>query len=94
MKKKLIKVLQFLPDGFGIDLGKDTFLTGYLDGSDKIYGFGREGDDIVVITGRKFNYRISDMDKPDLDYIFNLSAPNIYKKIKRGEYEVVEIDYI
>ncbi len=92
MKKKLIKALQFLPDGFGIDLGEDTFLTGYLDGSDKIYGFGRDGDDIIVIAGTMFNYPIGDMDKPDLKYIFNLS--DIYEKILRGEYEVVDIDFI
>ena len=94
MKKKLIKALSFLPDGQGIELGEDTFLTGMLDGSDKIYGFGRNGDEYVVIQGSTTTYPIMDMDKEDLDYIFKFSTPNIYKKIKTASYRIEDIENI
>lgn len=88
MKKKLIKVLSFLPDGQQIELGEDTFLTGMLDGSEKIYGFGRIGDEYVVIS-RDGEYPIMDMDKKDLHYIFKYS--NIYDKIKKASYRISDI---
>lgn len=93
MKKKLIKALAFLTEGKGFHLGNDTFLTNYLDGADKIYGFGLE-DGVLIVHDSSSGYPVSDMDKDDLDYIFNLSAPNIYKKILNKEYEVMENDYI
>ncbi len=94
MKKKLIKALSFLPDGQGIDLGEDKFLTGMLDGSDKIYGFAREGNEYVVIGSSSTNYPIRDMDKEDLDYVFKFSVPNIYNKIKTASYRIEDIENI
>jgi hypothetical protein len=89
MKKRLIRLLAFLPEGQGINLLDDTFLTGMLDGSDKIYGFGKENGEIVVITGSSmFSYPVSDMDKEDLNYVFNLSSPNIFEKIKTAQYRI------
>jgi hypothetical protein len=32
------------------------------------------------------------MDKEDIDYMYGLSIPNIYKKIKNKEYDIIEID--
>ena len=93
MKKKLIKALSFLPEGQGIHLNEDVFLTGYLDGSDKIYGFAKQDGEIVVITGSSTGtYPVSDMDEEDIQYVFNLSSPNIFDKIKTSQYKIIDID--
>jgi hypothetical protein len=89
MKKKLIKALAYLENGTGIHLGEDVFLTGYLDGSDKLYGFYCE-DNGLFVSERSGTYSINDIGKDELTYIFNLSAPNIFKKICNKEYEIVE----
>jgi hypothetical protein len=91
MKKRLIKALSFLPNNQMIDLANDTFLTGYLDGSDKIYGFGRIDNEYMVITGDT-PYPISDMDKEDLQYVFRLSTPNIFANIKGACYQIINIE--
>jgi len=94
MKKKLIALLAFLPEGKGLDLGQDTFLcTGGLDGSDKIYGFTKVGGELLVVSrGASDGYPIIDMDKDDLSYIFKLSS--ISKKIEKKKYEIVEADEV
>lgn len=94
MKKRLIKALSHLPEGQGIQLGNDTFLTGMLDGSDKIYGFGKIDGLIRVLNGSDDGYSIDDIDKEDLSYIFNYSSPNIYKKIVSSQYRITDIDMI
>lgn len=89
-KQKLIKILSYLKDDQALQLGDDTFLcTGGLDGSDKIYGFIKEAGELKVFT-RQCNegYPIKDMDKDDLDYIFNLSTPNIIVKIGLKKYPI------
>ena len=91
MKKRLIKALYYIPDGQGISLGSDTFLTGLLDGSDKIYGFGREGNNYIVI-GSGGNYPIDDLTKDDLRYIF--AGSSIYVKIKSFDYKIYDINMI
>jgi len=92
MKKteKLIKMLSHLKEGEGIDLAEDTFLcTGGLDGSDKIYGFKKENDELLVVSREVSDgYPVRDMDKDDLHYMFGLSS--ISKKIEKKEYEVVD----
>lgn len=97
MKKKieqLKKFLSHLKEGEGIDLAEDTFLcTGGLDGSDKIYGFIRENDKLLVISREVSDgYPIEQMDKDDLDYMFNGSS--ISKKLEKGKYETVESDEV
>jgi hypothetical protein len=97
MKKKiqqLTKFLAHLKEGEGIDLAEDTFLcTGGLDGSDKIYGFTMEGGKLLVISREVSDgYPIEQMDKDDLDYMFNGSS--ISKKLEKKEYEVVEADEV
>ena len=94
MKKRLIKALCYLPEGQGIELGEDTFLTGMLDGSNKIYGFGKINGKIIVLNGSCGGYPISDIDMEDLRYIFNYSAPNIFNKIKEFKYRIYDIDMI
>ncbi len=91
MKKKLIKALSSLPNDKALDLGDDTFLIGELDGSDKCYGFGRTGDELLVFTRSSMSgFPINDMDEDDLNYIMNLSG--IYGKICAGEYNIVDFD--
>ena len=63
-----------------------------LDGSDKIYGFINENGKILVEASTTNAYPFGDMDKKDIDYIYGLSAPNIYKKIKNKEYPIIEIE--
>jgi len=93
--EKLIKKLSYLKEGEGIHLGNDVFLIGELDGSDKIYGFVRTDGELKVRTrGCSDGYPISDMDKEDLQYIFSLSTPNIYKKIQAKEYETVDANEV
>lgn len=89
-KQKLVKLLSYLKDDEAMQLGGDTFLcTGGLDGSDKIYGFLKEAGELKVFTRQcSEGYPISDMDKDDLDYIFNLSTPNIAEKIGLKRYKV------
>jgi hypothetical protein len=91
MKKRLIKALYYIPDGQCISLGNDTFLTGLLDGSDKIYGFGREGNNYIVIANG-YTYSIDDLTKDDLRYIF--AGSSIYAKIKSFDYMIYDIDMI
>ena len=81
-----------IPEGKALDLEDDTFLTGMLDGSDKIYGFRKIDGEILVVSrgGDSYGWGISSMDAEDADYICNTSAPNILKKIKAKEYEIVE----
>ena len=89
---KLKKALNFLQEGEGIYLENDIFLTGKeLDGSDKVYGFIKTKDNLLVVTREASDgYPVVDMDKEDLNYIFNLSAPNIFNKINNKEYEIVD----
>ncbi len=89
MKKRLIKALVYVPEGQYVSLGKDTFLTGYLDGSEKIYGFGRLDGELVVIS-RGGEYRIEHLEDEDLEYIFKLS--DIFKKIKTYQYPIEYIN--
>lgn len=89
MKKRLIKALCYVPEGQYVSLGEDTFLTGYLDGSEKIYGFGRLDGKLVVIS-RDGKYRIEDLSDEDLEYIFKLS--DIFKKIKTYQYPIEYIN--
>lgn len=91
MKKKLIKALCYIPEGQYVSLGDDTFLTGLLDGSEKIYGFGRLNGELVVINSNS-EYPIDGLTTGDLRYIFNLSSPNIYEKIKTYQYFIEHID--
>lgn len=91
MKKRLIKALYYIPDGQAISLGEDTFLTGLLDGSDKIYGFGREGDNYIVI-GSDGTYPIDNLTKDDLRYIF--AGSSIYVKIRSFDYKIYDINMI
>lgn len=97
MKKKieqLTKFLSHLKEGEGVDLAEDTFLcTGGLDGSDKIYGFTKEDGKLLVISREVSDgYPIGQMDKDDLDYMFNGSK--ISEKLKNKKYETVEADEI
>ena len=89
MKKRLIKALVYVPEGQYVSLGEDTFLTGYLDGSEKIYGFGRLDGNLVVIS-RDGEYRIEHLEDADLEYIFKLS--DIFKKIKTYQYPIEYIN--
>ena len=97
MKKKLIEALSFLPDGQGIDFGDDTFLTGLFDGSDKIYGIGRDKDVYNVIS-RGGEYPINDMEDGDIEYIFaNIFKDrpySIYEKIKSACYRIEDTENI
>ena len=92
MKKRLIEALAYLENGTGIHLENDVFLTGYLDGSDKLYGFYREDNELYV-SERSGTYPINDIGKDELTYIFNLSAPNIFKKISNKEYEIIDTSF-
>jgi len=89
MKKRLIKALCYVPEGQYVSLGDDTFLTGYLDGSEKIYGFGRLDGELVVIS-RDGEYRIEDLEDEDLEYMFELS--HIFEKIKTFKYPIEYIN--
>lgn len=88
--KKLKKLLDYIPEGKGIHLGEDVFLVGEeLDGSDKCYGFYKEDSEFFIVTrGCMEGYPINDMNKEDLNYIFNLS--DIHIKLSKKHYEVVE----
>lgn len=88
--KKLKKLLDYIPEGKGIHLGDDVFLVGKeLDGSDKCYGFYKEDSELFIVTREcSEGYSINNMDKEDLNYIFNLS--NIHIKLSRKQYEIVE----
>lgn len=94
MKKKLATILSHLKEGKGIALEQDTFLcTGGLDGSDKIYGFIREGGELLVISREVSDgYPISDMDNGDLTYMFKQSS--IAKKIEEKKYPIVDSDEV
>ena len=79
-----------IPEGKSLDLGEDVFLTGMLDGSDKIYGF-RKIDGIILVVSRGGNsdgWGISSMDAEDADYICNCSP--VLKNIKDNKYEIVD----
>ena len=82
-------MLCYVPEGQYVSLGEDTFLTGYLDGSEKIYGFGRLDGKLVVIS-RDGEYRIEDLEDKDLEYIFKLSK--IFDKIKTYQYSIEYIN--
>jgi hypothetical protein len=86
MIKKLIKALDYLKEGQTLHLGNDVFLTGYLDGADKFYGFTRIDGKLYAIEDNE--YPIQDMEEKDLEYIFGLSSPSIIKKISNKEYEI------
>lgn len=89
-KQKLEKtLLKLLPTNNKLELGDKTFLTGYLDGSDKIYGFINYGGRIFV-NGNGCIYPISDMESGDIRYIFNLSS--IYKDILKNVYDIIELE--
>ena len=87
MKKRLIKVLSFIPEGQYVYLENDVFLTGYLDGSDKIYGFGRLNGEFVVIGDSP--YPIDNLTNDDLSFIFKSSE--IYSNIKNARYRIKDI---
>ena len=86
MKKlsKLINALNYLPNNYRLYLGNDVFLTGLLDGSDKIYGFIRLDCELFVDGGNQ--YPIQDMDADDLNYIFNQSE--MFDNIIAKKYEI------
>ena len=84
---KLITALDYLKNNEQLELGNDTFLTGYLDGSEKIYGWLRYDGNLYVIS-RDGEYPIEQMGKEDIKYIFSLS--NIYEKILLKKYEIVD----
>lgn len=87
-------MLSFLKEGKGIELGNDTFLCGKeLDGSDKVYGFKKEGGELFVVTREASDgYPIKDMDNDDLNYMFGLS--DVAKKIQKKKYEIVDADEV
>jgi hypothetical protein len=91
MKKKLIKALYYLKEGEAISLDNDTFLTGLLDGSDKIYGFGRLNNLLVVLNGSS-NYSIDYLTGDDLNYIFKHSL--IYDNIVGRIYDIKNLEEI
>jgi len=90
MLNRLKKAIYYVPKGQFISLGEDTFLTGYLDGSDKIYGFGKNDDGDYVIVTRDGEQPFDVLTKNDLTYIFNLS--HIFNKIKNFEYPIEYIN--
>ena len=94
MKKKLTKLiaaLAYLTAGQTLDLGNDVFLCGKeLDGSNKVYGFTNDGEQLLIITRSSSDgYPISDMDKADIKYIFDLS--NIYTNILNKKYRITGV---
>jgi len=91
MKRKLIKALYYLKEGEAISLDNDIFLTGLLDGSDKIYGFGRLSNLLVVLNGSS-NYSIDYLTGDDLNYIFKHSL--IYDNIVGRIYDIKKIEEI
>lgn len=93
MKRSLIKLLSFLKDGQGISLGADAFLCGQdLDGSDKIEGFIKEGEEIKVISREcAGGYPLSDMTKDDLKYIFESDIPT---KLENKLYQITEANEV
>ncbi len=92
VKKLENALLNTIPKGKAIYLGEDIFLTDYLDGADKIYGFANVEGEIVVDAGKSSMYPIADMDKADVSYIFNSFGENIIDKIKQKKYEIIDID--
>lgn len=92
MKKRLIKVLSFLPEGQGIYLGNDVFLTGLLNGSDKIYGFAKINGEYMVVTSDT-EYPINDMDDVDIKFVFH-GNPCIYDKITTASYRIDDFENI
>lgn len=91
MLRKLIEALTFLKDGNGMHLQEDVFLCGKeLDGSDKLYGFKSVDNDLYVETRSSSDgYPITDMDKGDLEYIFD---SEIYQKIVDKKYVQSPLD--
>ena len=89
--KRLENALKFLPVGQYVTLDGDTFLTGLLDGSDKVYGFGRDEAGYCVM-GSGDPYPLSDLTKEDLSYIFKYSIPNIYEGIRNAKYFIEFIE--
>ena len=93
MRDKLQKMLDYIPEDKGISLEDDIFLVGELDGSDKIYGFIKVEDELLVVSRQVSDgYPVSDMDKGDLDYMFKLSS--ISKKIEKKKYGLVDSDEV
>lgn len=85
--EQLKSILSFLKDGEGISLGEDTFLvTGGLDGSDKCYGFTKYDGKLLCVTREcSEGYPIEEMNKGDLNYIFNgskINGTSIIDKLK------------
>lgn len=88
LKQIEIALNKAIPEGKSLYLGNDTFLTGELDGSDKIYGFSKlDGELFVVSRQCSDGYPLSELDSDDVDYMM----PSILKKIKEGKYEIVKI---
>lgn len=87
-------LLKLIPINKAIYLGDDVFLTGMLDGADKIYGFINEDGKILVEASTTNPYSFDNMDKKDIDYIYGLSVPNIYSKIKNKQYPIIEIEQL
>lgn len=80
---------KIISEGKALSLGEDTFLTGALDSSYKICGFINNEKEILVVSSESSRgFPINDMDKEDVDYIFELSSPNILKKIKDNKYKI------
>jgi len=94
-KQRLKEALSCLKEGKGISLDKDIFLvTGGLDGSDKCYGFIKEGGKLLCITRECANgYPIEDMDKNDLDYIITSGIMKKLEATGKG-YNIVESEEI
>ena len=89
-REKLVKrLLTVIPLNHRLELGNDTFLTGYLDGSDKIYGWVNIDNTIYVET-RDGICDMDIMEKADISYVFNSSS--IYENIGKGVYECEELD--
>ena len=85
---KLKEALSYIPVNKGITLAKDTFLIGLLDGTEISYGFyNQEGKLYCITSNTAFGFPIEDIDKDDLNYIFNT---DIYYNIKEQKYAIKE----
>ena len=84
----LKKALSYLKNGEGVNLGEDTFLVGTeLDGSDKCYGFFKDGDELFAVTREcSRGFPIDQMDYEDFEYMFNGS--DVFKKIREKKYSI------
>lgn len=93
LKKVENALSKAIPEGKALSLGEDIFLCGMLAGEDKVYGFYKLDGELNVVTREAGDgFPVNQMDKEDIDYIVNYSAPNILEKIKGNKYEIVEIE--